>query len=492
MTTLLEELTTQHCTVERDDHVVILTMNRPEKRNALSGDMLAGLVLGYEYIDDNPDIRCAILTGAGGHFSSGADLVAMGQQSTDPKVQAVMARGNNPHWKALLRDYRLSKPLIAAVEGYAVAGGTEILQGTDIRIAGEGATFGVWEAKRGLFPLGGSACRLPRQIPYTQAMDILLACRPIPALEAKEMGLIGRVVPEGTALEVAKAVAAQVAANAPLSTQAILRGVARDRAHERLRRDAASGHDRVGGLRLRGRAGRAARVRGEARTPVQGPLMSEAAPGLPDSPAFAQPERAALATSLRALIDATMTIEAVDGETLLDIAREVDQLTVRLGGGRAEGPGYQPRDHGDYLPRSPIVGEASPLSPRIDWAAVDGAVEGRGVFGAAYEGPPGYVHGGWIACAFDEMLGIANINAGHPGMTARLTIHYRRPTPLFREVRFRAWVDRTEGRRIMSRAEVWADDVLTAEADGVFVQPRPELAQQYFGDPGFGRPAAGL
>ena len=77
----------------------------------------------------------------------------------------------------MLRDYRLSKPLIAAVEGYAVAGGTEILQGTDIRVAGEGAIFGVWEAKRGLFPLGGSACRLPRQIPYTQAMDILLACR---------------------------------------------------------------------------------------------------------------------------------------------------------------------------------------------------------------------------------------------------------------------------------------------------------------------------
>jgi enoyl-CoA hydratase len=135
----------------------------------------------------------------------------------------VMARGDNPHWKALLRDYRLSKPLIAAVEGYAVAGGTEILQGTDIRVAGEGAIFGVWEAKRGLFPLGGSACRLPRQIPYTQAMDILLACRPIPALEAQQIGLIGRVVPDGTALEVAKAVAQQVANNAPLSTQAILR-----------------------------------------------------------------------------------------------------------------------------------------------------------------------------------------------------------------------------------------------------------------------------
>jgi enoyl-CoA hydratase len=217
------DISTAHCTAELDGHVLTLTMNRPEKRNALSGDMLAGLVLGYEYVDEHPEVRCAILTGAGGHFSSGADLVAMGQPSTDPRVQDVMARGDSPHWKALLRDYRLSKPLIAAVEGYAVAGGTEILQGTDIRIAGEGAIFGVWEAKRGLFPLGGSACRLPRQIPYTQAMDVLLSCRPIPAIEAKEMGLIGRVVPDGTALDVAKAVAGQVAANAPLSTQAILR-----------------------------------------------------------------------------------------------------------------------------------------------------------------------------------------------------------------------------------------------------------------------------
>ena len=217
------DITTKHCTVERDGAVVTLTMNRPEKKNALSGDMLAGLVLGYEYIDTTPDVRCAILTGAGGNFSSGADLVAMGQQSDDHRVQEVMARGNNPHWKALLRDYRLSKPLIAAVEGYAVAGGTEILQGTDIRVAAETAVFGVWEAKRGLFPLGGSACRLPRQIPYTLAMDVLLACRPIPAIEAKEMGLIGRVAPDGQALTVAKAVARQVAACAPLSTQAILR-----------------------------------------------------------------------------------------------------------------------------------------------------------------------------------------------------------------------------------------------------------------------------
>jgi enoyl-CoA hydratase len=182
---ILEELTTEHCTVEAHGHVVTMTMNRPEKRNALSGAMLAGLVMAYEYIDSTPEVRCAILTGAGGTFCSGMDLTAMGQEHTDPRVQAVMARGDQPHWKALLRNYRLSKPLIAAVEGYAVAGGTEILMGTDIRVAGETAIFGVWEAKRGLFPLGGSACRLPRQIPYTVAMDILLRCPPVDAPWAK-------------------------------------------------------------------------------------------------------------------------------------------------------------------------------------------------------------------------------------------------------------------------------------------------------------------
>jgi hypothetical protein len=213
--------------------------------------------------------------------------------------------------------------------------------------------------------------------------------------------------------------------------------------------------------------------------------VSEAAPGLPDSPAFATPERAELAAAVRRLIDAVMTTPDADPATLRDVARDADRLAFRLGGGRDEGPGYRPRSHGDYLPRSPVVGEASPLSPRLDWEEAqlpEGlGIEGRGVFGAPYEGPPGFVHGGWIACAFDEMLGIANIVGGHPGMTARLTVHYRRPTPLFRDLRFRAWVDRVEGRRIVSRAELWDGDTLTAEADGLFVQPRPELAEQYFG-----------
>jgi len=219
----LLSISTSHCRVERDGPVVTLTMDRPEARNALSPEMLVGLADGFTYVDETSEVRVAILTGAGGNFSSGADLKAMAQPPEDPRVRERMAAEPNLHWKALLRDYRLSKPLVAAVEGYAVAGGTEMLQGTDLRVAGEGATFGVWEAKRGLFPLGGSAVRLPRQIAYTHAMEMLLACPAVSAARALEIGLIGHVVPDGQALEKAHELAAQVAACGPLSTQAILR-----------------------------------------------------------------------------------------------------------------------------------------------------------------------------------------------------------------------------------------------------------------------------
>ena len=214
-----------HLLYERDGHVAILTMNRPEAKNALSGEMLVRMYDGWLDVDQDPEIRVCILAGSGGTFCSGMDLKAFANdtQGQDNPFQKRFEEDSDLHWKALLRNFRPRKPIIAAVEGFALAGGTEILQGTDIRVAGEGAIFGVWEAKRGLFPLGGSACRLPRQIPYTQAMDILLTCRGIPAIEAQQMGLIGRVVPDGAALDVAKAIAQQVARNAPLSTMAILR-----------------------------------------------------------------------------------------------------------------------------------------------------------------------------------------------------------------------------------------------------------------------------
>jgi enoyl-CoA hydratase len=126
---------------------------------------------------------------------------------------------------SLLKGRRLTKPLIAAVEGPAIAGGTEILQATDIRVAGENARFGVSEARWGLFPLGGSAVRLTRQIPYTVAADLLLTGRHISAAEAHAVGLIGHVVPDGQALTKALELAEVIAANGPLAVQAILRTI---------------------------------------------------------------------------------------------------------------------------------------------------------------------------------------------------------------------------------------------------------------------------
>jgi hypothetical protein len=216
--------------------------------------------------------------------------------------------------------------------------------------------------------------------------------------------------------------------------------------------------------------------------------MSEAAPGFPDREQFATPERSRLAEAVRRAIDVVMTVEDATVEQVLAAAESIEAATASLAGPARLGPGSlrrtaPDRDHGDYLPRSPIVGESSPLAPPIAWEWLPPRIVGRVVFGAAYEGPPAFVHGGIIALAFDEMLGMANIASGHPGMTGTLTVRYRRPTPLYREVVFEAWVVRVEGRRIATRGTLSCDDMLCAECDGVFVQPRPELAAQYFGPP---------
>jgi len=207
--------------VEQRDHVLIVTMNRPEVRNALSGPMLAILREAWNRVDSDPEIRACVLTGAGGAFCAGADLKAMTSNHPGDSANGYDFSVIEP----LLKGRRLTKPLIAAVEGAAIAGGTEILQATDIRVAGESARFGVSEARWGLFPLGGSAVRLPRQIPYTVAAEMLLTGRHLTAAEAKEVGLIGRVVPDGQALTVALEIADQIAANGPLAVQAILRTI---------------------------------------------------------------------------------------------------------------------------------------------------------------------------------------------------------------------------------------------------------------------------
>jgi len=212
-----------HCLLEREGHVLVVTLNRPEAKNELSSGMLAGMYRAWRLLDADPELRVAILTGRGDVFCAGADLKAMGAGESDDEFMALMSEVPDIHWQALLRHNRPKKPLIAAVEGYAVAGGTEILQGTDIRVAAEDAVFGVTEARRGLFPLGGSSVRLRRQIPYTLAAEILLTGRHVSAAEALRFGLVGRLVPRGQALAEAKKIAADICDNGPLSIRALMR-----------------------------------------------------------------------------------------------------------------------------------------------------------------------------------------------------------------------------------------------------------------------------
>jgi len=209
-----------HAVVELRGHVLIVTMNRPHARNALSGPMMAIMKQAWDQVDNDPRVRSCILTGAGGAFCAGADLKAM--TASHPSDSFRSGAMDPSVIEPLLKGRRLTKPLIAAVEGPAIAGGTEILQATDIRVAGRSAKFGISEARWGLFPLGGSAVRLVRQIPYTMAADLLLTGRHITADEALAIGLIGYVVDDGNALAKALEIAEMIAANGPLAVQAIL------------------------------------------------------------------------------------------------------------------------------------------------------------------------------------------------------------------------------------------------------------------------------
>src|SRR5499426_687867 len=186
---------------EKSGAVATLTMNRPAVRNALNAEMLCRLADAWQDVQDDPAVRVAILTGAGGKaFCAGADLdrlVRMMQGLRPPETEFDERVRNDLSiiYKGLLRNYRVWKPLVAAVRGFCVAGGTEILSTTDIRIAGDDARFGLAEVKWSLFPMGGSTVRLPRQISYCNAMEILLTGEQVSAADALRMGLINKVVP---------------------------------------------------------------------------------------------------------------------------------------------------------------------------------------------------------------------------------------------------------------------------------------------------------
>lgn len=206
----------------------------------------------------------------------------------------------------------------------------------------------------------------------------------------------------------------------------------------------------------------------------------------PAGKAFATDARQRLADAARHLADAVLTSEGATDEELLAATDRIEQVADELHGRAA--PGMRPvgrrqreEGHFDFLLRSPIVGDVNPLAPPFAWSHEDDRVVATGLFGAAYEGPPGYVHGGWIALGFDEVLGMANIKNKTPGMTGRLSIRYRRPTPLLTLVRFEAWTERVEGRRITCCGTLDAGDERLATAEGLFVTITPEIAGKYFG-----------
>ena len=211
--------------VEANGPVLTVTLNRPEKRNAVNSEVMCRLYDAWNQLDQDDDLRVAILTGQGNTFCAGMDLSEIGKLGTGKPENEYMERVmKEPEviYGAWLKTYRPTKPVILAAEGFARAGGTEILQGTDIRVAGESAMFGVTEVQRGLFPMAGSAVRLRRQIGYAVAAEMLLAGEDLPAPRALELGLINHVVPDGQALNKAQEIAERIAANGPLAVRAIL------------------------------------------------------------------------------------------------------------------------------------------------------------------------------------------------------------------------------------------------------------------------------
>jgi len=185
-------------------------------------------------------------------------------------------------------------------------------------------------------------------------------------------------------------------------------------------------------------------------------------------------EKRRLADAMRRVIEHLVVTDAPPEQ----LARAADRLdafadTLSEYPRSSSFPGFsEAANAGDvhaFFDQSPVIGLSNPLAPPL-WLHPEGQrVKGRAVFGAAYEGPPGCVHGGFVAAAFDEVLGFAQSITGNPGMTGTLTVRYRRPTPLHRELIFDAGVDRVEGRKIFASATITADGELTAEAEGIFI-----------------------
>ncbi|MGW1376502.1 crotonase/enoyl-CoA hydratase family protein [Streptomyces sp. NPDC002446] len=199
---------------ERIGGSLLITLDRPHARNAVNAAMAAQLASAIDELEENSALRVGVLTGAQGTFSAGMDLkAALAGESPE-----IPGRGFGG-----LTEAATSKPLIAAVEGWAMGGGFELALACDLIVAAEDARFGLPEVKRGLLAAGGGAIRLPRRIPYHLAMELLLTGEPVSGDRAAQLGIANRVVPAGQAAAVALEWAGQLAANAPLALAAVKR-----------------------------------------------------------------------------------------------------------------------------------------------------------------------------------------------------------------------------------------------------------------------------
>lgn len=200
---------------ERQDHVMVVTLNRPEARNAVNLEVTTLVGEALEEADQNPDVWVVVVTGAGDKaFCAGADLKAVA------RGEAFFPEGRG-HWGfAGYVSHHISKPTIAAVNGFALGGGTEITLASDLAVASETAYFGLPEVKRGIIAGAGGAFRLAAQLPAKTAMELLLTGDAVDADTAQRLGLVNRVVPQEKVLDEALALAGRITVNAPLSVQA--------------------------------------------------------------------------------------------------------------------------------------------------------------------------------------------------------------------------------------------------------------------------------
>ena len=193
--------------IDRQPPLLVITINRPEARNAVDRPTAEALVQAFRDFEDDDALSVAILTGADGNFCAGADLKAVYQEPA--RMNRLDAEGDGPMGPSRMQ---LRKPVIAAVSGYCVAGGLELAVWCDLRVADETAVFGVFCRRFGVPLIDGGTVRLPRLIGQSRAMDLILTGRPVDAAEALQIGLANRVVPSGTAVSAAQALALQIAA----------------------------------------------------------------------------------------------------------------------------------------------------------------------------------------------------------------------------------------------------------------------------------------